>query len=241
MATQRILVPAGTTSAPQAVSAATSAIAGPAALGGSVLVEYSPDGVTNWRPWSYGTITQGGSLRLDTNGWVRCTATTQAANLYLADMGGGNAQVVDQIVNTNASLASASATTEQVLLSFRLPPLFVPANFAMELDINLSMTNNANVKTLNVRWGGITGTVLYTAALASFLNYNFFGVISGRGDGSSVIGFGQGAAGGSGGSVVAYPTVSRDYINQETEVVVTITKATAGDVVQLEGATIYLR
>ena len=37
--------------------------AGPSVLGGTVLVEFSVDGRSMWQPWTYGTISQGGSFR----------------------------------------------------------------------------------------------------------------------------------------------------------------------------------
>lgn len=237
MATTQILVRAGTTSAPQPVGPLISVAAAPTVLGGSVRVEFSPNGVTDWRAWSYGTsgtITQGGSFRSDVTGFVRCTATTQNAWLLLIDMSLANTPTVTQLACATVPMTVANATTEQVLFSLRLPPGFLTPTFAIDLEFFLSMTNNVNVKTLNIRWGGITGTVLFTAALASFLNYNGMAMIRGRGDGLAVIGDGQGAAGGLGGSAVAFPTVNRDYINQETELVFTITKATGTDVVLLE-------
>lgn len=236
MGTTFVRVPVGT-SAPIPVNPMTSIVAGPSVLGGSVLVEFSPNGVSQWQPWQYGTISQGGCFRPQYNGYARITATTSPANAYLVDMSGANTPSIDQIVNVNNTLASASSTAEQVLLCFRIPPGFLPANFCMNLDLAFGLTNNANVKTIRVRWGGIGGTALFTSpSVASALNYNALVSIAGRGDGSSLIGFGAGASGGWGISTTAYPTAQFDYINQESEVAVTITKATAGDTGQLESA-----
>jgi len=213
--------------------------AGPSVLGGTVLVEFSVDGRSMWQPWTYGTISQGGSFRAPVNGYVRITAAVSPANVFLVDVSGANTQFVDQLLNINNVLASASATTEQVLLSVRIPPRFLTPNFAMDINLAVSLTNNANVKTLRARWGGVGGTALFTSpSLASALNYNAEFTISGRGDGSSLIGFGPGASGGWGVSTTAYPTATFDYINQESEFVITVTKATAGDTAQLEGVKI---
>lgn len=236
MATQRVLVPTGTTSAAYSVGPLVSVAAGPSLLGGSVLVEFSPNGQTGWRPWGYGTngtITQGGSLRSDVNGFVRCTATTAPANMFLIDMTGANTPNVTQMAAVNATLASASATTEQVLLSVRVPPGYLTPNFMLEIDLSVALTNNVNVKTLIVKWAG---TTIFTVAVTSFLNYNGVIKIAGRGDGSSLLGFGPGASGGIGGSATAYTALSRDYLTQESEITITATKATGTDTFALESA-----
>lgn len=243
MPTTRLLVPVGT-SAAIPVHPQMCVSAGPSVLGGTVLVEFSQGPRGPWFPWPYGTISQGGSLRPPATGYVRVTAATSPANVFLVDFTGANTQFVDQLVNVNATLASASSTAEQTLLSFRTPPGFLPANFTMEIDLAVALTNNANVKTLRLRVGpapvgGLAGTALFTSpSLASALNYNAMFGVSGRGDGSSLIGFGPGASGGWGVSTTAYPTVTLNYLNQELEWVLTVTKATGSDTAQLESALI---
>lgn len=240
MATTYIRVPVGT-SAPIPVNPLTCVIAGPSVLGGTVLVEFSGDGRTRWQPWTYGTIGQGGSFRPSTSGYARITAATQPANVFLVDMTGANTPNVTQLVNLNNVMATASSTAEQIVACFRIPPAFLTPNFNIALMLGVSMTNNANVKTLRVRWGGIGGTALFTSpSLASQLNYNAKIVLAGRGDGSSVIGLGAGASGGIGVSTTAYPTVTADYMNQETEVAITVVKATGTDTFQLESLMVTL-
>lgn len=241
MSTTYVSVPAGTVSAVLPITPVICASACPAVLGGTVLMEFSKDGRTNWLPWVYGTISQGGSLRPDTNGYIRVTATTQNAALFMIDMTGSNTPLIDQLVNVNETTATANATAEQVLLSFRIPPNFLPANFKMTIILDFSFTNNANVKSVAFKAGGLAGTALFTSpSLASALNYNALVQISGRGDGQSLIGFGAGTAGGAGTSTTAYPTASLNYITSETEFVVTGTKATGTDTLQLESCVIQL-
>lgn len=240
MATIYLRQPVGT-SAAIAVTPMTCVVAGPSVLGGTVLVEFSPDGRSQWQPWVYGTIGQGGCFRATTNGYVRITSATQAANAFLVDMNGANTQLVDQLVNLNAPLATASSTAEQIAACFRIPPGFLTPNFLMRISVTMSLTNNANVKTFRVRWGGVGGTALFTSpSLASQANYNAVAMIAGRGDGSSLTGYGPGASGGIGVSTTVYPTATVDYINQETEVALTLTKATAGDTAQLESVLVEL-
>ena len=234
MATTFVRVPVGT-SAPRAVTPLTCVVAGPSVLGGTVLVEFSDDGRTQWQPWQYGTIGQGGCFRPDTNGYVRITAATQPANAFVVDMTGSNTPNVTQLVSINNTMATASSTAEQIVACFRVPPLYLTPNFNLEMMFGVSQTNNVNVKTLHVRWGGIAGTAMFTSpSLASQANYNAKVIIAGRGDGVSVLGLGAGASGGIGVSTTAYPTATAGYINQETEVVISVVKATAGDTFQLE-------
>lgn len=234
MATQYFNTPAGTVSANYRVGPMHVVCAGPAVLGGTVKGEFSYDGV-NWTlpPWL--NDTQGGSFRPSVTGWIRITATTQAANTFIADLSLANTDTVDVLISTNAPLASPSTTSEVILASFRVPPNYLTPNFRLEIAGSVSLTNNVNVKTLKVEANGLGGTAFFTSpSLASQLNYNFMAAICGRGDGQSLIGTGAGASGGVGVSTTAYPTLTRDYLNQETEFVVTATKATAGDTFQLE-------
>lgn len=242
MPTTLIRVAAGATSDVIPMTPQRQLCVGPAVLGGSVLVETSTDGRTGWTRWSPGTITQGGSLYMgNAAGFARVTATTQNANAFMVDFSGANSPNIDQFVNVNNVLASANATTEQILLSFRTPAGFLPTNFAMQIALSISLTNNVNVKTLRLRVGGVGGTALFTSpSLASQVNYNAIVGLSGRGDGVSLIGFGPGASGGIGVSTTAYATATQDYLNNETEWVITGTKATGTDTMQVESAVVQI-
>lgn len=243
MTTQFIAVPAGSTSNPIFVTPLTNIVAGPSVLGGSVTVTFSPTLAIPTSQWlTVQTGTGGGSFRPSTTGYVMVQATTSQANVFVADSGPGMQPGGGVILNINAPLASASTTSEVVLASWKIAPgYFSPnQNFRMEVAGSVSLSNNANVKTLIVRANGLAGTAMATSpSIASALNYTFDTTISGRGDGVSLVGIGvmasqTSAQGGGGISTTAFPTLSRDYIGQETEFVITATKATAGDTFQLE-------
>jgi hypothetical protein len=116
----------------------------------------------------------------------------------------------------------------------------------MNVEMNVSLSNNANVKTLKVYANGAAGTAMFTSpSIASALNYNASGLIIGRGDGVTILGGGvlasqTNAQGGMGISTTAQPTLTRDYINNETEFTITATKATAGDTFMLESLRVAL-
>jgi hypothetical protein len=241
MATTYITVPIGNTTSPVFVTPLMNVIYGPSVLGGSVSVLFSPSlslPLSQWQTVASGT--GGGSFRALTTGYVMFSSSTSAANAFLADLGPGLGNGNGIIVSTNAPLASASTTSEVILASWRVPANYLSTNFRMEIAGNVSLTNNANVKTLTLRAGGLAGTALgVSPSLATALNYSFDTEISGRGDGVTLIGYGMlasqtSAQGGWGITATANPTLTRDYIGQETEFVITATKATAGDTMQLE-------
>jgi hypothetical protein len=243
MTTAFLAVPAGSTSAPIFVTPLSNVVVGPSVLGGSATVTFSTSLANPISQWlTVQTGTGGGCFRPTTTGYVMVQATTSQANVFIADTGPGLQPGGGVILNINAPLASASTTSEVVLASWKIAPGYFAnnQNFRMEIAGNVSLSNNANVKTLIVRANGLAGTAMATSpSIASALNYSFDTTIVGRGDGVSLLGTGMlasqtSAQGGSGISTTANPTLSRDYLGQETEFVVTATKATAGDTFQLE-------
>lgn len=242
MATSIINVPSGTTSAVIPVTPLTSVLAGPAVLGGTTTLSFSPNpaGPTaNFLAWSFGASTGPQSFRPSTNGYIQVAAATQASNVVLADMSNLTS---DTLINSTVTLASASSTSEQVIGSLRIPPGLLQLNQRLRICGQIAMVNNGNAKTAQVRVAGLGGTLMFQSpALASNLNYNFQCDIALRGDGISQISSGAGTTGGWGLSTTAYPTFSTtNYQLNELEYVVTCTKATAGDLMTLEGLTVEL-
>jgi len=232
--TNVVNVPAGTQLVPTSVTPLHSTMIAPAVLGGTVLLESAP---SQSGPW-FTQLSAAGSFRPPTNAWIRVTATTQAATVAITDLGTANVPGIDQLINVNGVLASSSSTAEQILASWRIPPNYLfPGNNNWRMDIRFaaSFTNNANAKSLNIRANGIAGTSMFASgALASLLNYVAIGSIcSVGGDGQTMKGFGVTLTSFNTSST-AFPTLARDFINQETEFVVTCTKATAGDAFQLD-------
>jgi hypothetical protein len=261
MATTFINVPSGTTSAVIPVTPFMSVLAGPAVLGGTTTLNVSPNpaGPTaNFLPWSFGASVNPQSFR---------TAGPLAGGLSAVGIGAGNAYITvaagggqassvaicdfsgfigdrspASLVSINETFASGSATAEQVIGSFRIPPGLMPLNARMRISGGVSMVNNANAKTLQIRVNGLAGTLLFQSpALASNADYNFQTEIGLRGDGVTQIGYGEGTTGGFGLSTTAYRTFNTvNYLLNEIEYVVTVTKATAGDAMSLEGLLVQL-
>lgn len=247
MSTTYYSVPAGTTIGPIFVTPLNNVIFGPSVLGGSVTLTFSPSLSIPTSSWAtIQTGTGGGSYRPLTTGYVMLTSATSAANAFVADLGPGLNPGGGVIVSLNNSLASASTTSEVILASWKIPPNYFNANFNMRIAGNVSLSNNANVKTLKIYANGTAGTAMATSpSIASALNYTFDTTIVGRGDGVSLLGSGvlasqTSAQGGPGITTTANPTLSRDYLTQETEFTITATKATAGDTFQLENLRVSL-
>jgi hypothetical protein len=261
MATTFINVPSGTTSAVIPITPFTSVLAGPAVLGGTTTLSASPNpaGPTaNFLAWSFGASTSPQSYRpgstiaavaqvgIGVGGsmYIQVAAGGgQASSVALCDMSGfvGDRSPAS-LCSINESFASGSATAEQVVGSLRVPPGLLPLNSRLRISGNVSMVNNANAKTLQIRVNGIGGTLLFQSpALASNANYNFQTEIGLRGDGVTQIGYGEGTTGGFGLNATAYRTFNTvNYLLNEIEYVVTVTKGTAADLMQLEGLLVQL-
>lgn len=243
--TQVVLVPAGTTPVgPFPVTPMHNVCVGSQLLGGSILLEAAPSQSGPWTAQGPGVAsTSVFSFRPQfTNQWVRFTATTSQGVAVISDMGGANFAGQAELLICPVVLATPSSTAELPLFSFRLPPNFLQPAFMMEIQGNLTITNSASVKTLNCRINGTAGTSFFTSpSLASNANYNFIAKLAGLGDGQTWKGFGAGASGGLAlGGATAYTTLVRDYINQETEIVIDMTKATGADTAQLDGLIVKL-
>lgn len=246
MSTQLMKVTAGTTTSPIQINSNQSVFLGPQVLGGSVLLQYGDTQTGPWYSWSPGSATEGASFRLTngkTTGWIQATATTQAATLAISDIGQVTNQFpVSELVSICSPIASASTTSETTLFSMRIPPLVLPYNFTLRVEAAADYTNNANAKTLQCRINGIGGTLFYqSGALANTLNVNFVAKCGGQGDGVTWAGFGSGLTNiGAGLSSTAFTSLSRDYLSQETEIVISCTKATGTDAFVLENLVISL-
>lgn len=129
-----------------------------------------------------------------------------------------------------ATAAPANDTNENILATINIPQL--PANALIVYRVAISQTNNANVKSMRLRLGGIAGTDLWGAlSVASQARYCFDGVIQNRGaTNSQVAHFMYGATAF---ASAAAATASIDT-SAPTTLVITAQKATGTDTVTLE-------
>jgi hypothetical protein len=218
MGTYVVSVPAGSQSRPQV-------------LGGTALLESASNLQGPWT--TVLSATAAASFRPLVNGYVRLTATTQAGSMAVSEMAGVNSPgTTSVLVSSNIPFASPSSTAAQQIFAFKIPDKFLSTNFKLSIEFGLNLTNNANVKTVNVLMNGAGGTNVMTAAVTSFATFNGY---------TTVFAFdGAVLAGGMGGSTVALATLARDYINNETEFVISITKATGTDTAEVISCVVRL-
>lgn len=235
MAYSIISVPAGTTSTAVPLLLGQNITAGPAVQGGTVQILV---GNTQSGPFTATTAASSSTIsyRPEKNQWVQVVSATQAATAYIFDVLNNG-----KILVANSPIDSANTTSETQVFSIRIPPNTMSSNFTLRILGNIALTNNANVKSIACRIGGLAGTSFFTSpSLASNANYNFEAEFSGIGDGATLKGYGAGATGGWGLSTTAYTTLSTAYLTTETEVVITATKATGTDTVRLDGLVVII-
>ncbi len=95
-------------------------------------------------------------------------SVTTTAQQAAALSGAANPNVWGPLVNTGAAIvAPANDTNENALVTVQLAPGQLGPNSRIKIRYNTTCTNSVNVKTLRVRLGGLSGTVLYSAVLTS--------------------------------------------------------------------------
>jgi hypothetical protein len=220
--------------------------------GGSVLLEYSNDGV-NYTAAPQGVSASSYSLCPDTygvqaQGYVRATALTAAALAFAMDVQQIQGRNIEQMTVGLATLpiiTQTVLTTEQIAFSMRFPAGSLPLNFLVEADLQFSASNNVNVKTLKSYFGptGNAGTALASMALTSLLNGRLQLMAFGGNDGVTIKGGSVGSGFGQGGGAVALVSTTvaaPGYTAVENELCITCTKATAADAVSIDRAWVRL-
>ena len=135
-------------------------------------------------------------------------------------------------VQSAVAVLCPADTTEDILVSIPLQAL--SGNGSLCLYTQWSFTNNANVKTLRVRLGGIAGAQYGMLAAASNVGASIITNISNRGVQNSQVGYSMGVfdSGVSHGTGKVVSSVDMSVAGQT--LLITAQKATAGDVITLE-------
>lgn len=131
---------------------------------------------------------------------------------------------------STAAVTAPADTSENILATINIPIL--PTNAHILFRAQVSQTNNANVKTMRMRLGGIGGTDFWTGTnIASQARYLFDGFIQNRGATNS-----QASAFISGATALSSSTITTGAIDTSvaTTLVITAQKATGTDTVTLE-------
>src|SRR5208282_5660667 len=178
---QSAVIPAPTTSSVlvQPGASGTASIAyGPLPLGPFTS---APQGA-NTTPYSlctssYSGLNTGNNPGMGNVGFVSVAATTAAATALVSDLSQYPGSFPERMTVFQSGVAFTSipsSTAENTLASVRFPVNFLQPNFYLELFFVLTLTNNANVKTLKMYFGPSTNSAtngaIETSAAAFFSN-----------------------------------------------------------------------
>jgi hypothetical protein len=256
MSTSVFTVPAGQTAvfpAPQ-----TSSVCVQPAATGSVTLGFGPDGIApaftaavqsgNTSPFSFCPGTNVATM--GNIGKIQVTATTVAATVIIADIQEypGSFPERQTVCLSSVAYTMPSSASELELFALRFPAGFLKANFRLTVDWQLTLQNTANVKTLKCYFGPSTNSATAgaietsAAAMTSNVYTSMAGAIgsfsvAGRNDGQTTIGSNPGliSTGGWGSSTTANVSgSSTNYMTTEQVVILTGTKATAGETFTLD-------
>lgn len=130
-------------------------------------------------------------------------------------------------------------TTEDTLATVTVPAGAMGANGQLRIWTLWTFTNSANVKTLRVRFGGISGTQYFNLATTTNATANEVHFICNRNSQSSQIG-GQGSSSSIFATSTNANTTSAVDTSAQTTLVITGQKASSGETLTLEAYSVDL-
>lgn len=137
-----------------------------------------------------------------------------------------------------AAVSGAADTNENALATVTIPANTLGANGALFIETHWAFTNNANTKTLRLRFSGIGGTAIFSQGATTQQTGWARTMMANRGVtnsqfASSIITYVGNTIGNSIGSTAAIDTTAA------TTLVISGQKATAGDTLTLEGYSVW--
>ena len=243
MATQVVTVPVGS---PQVFNinqpGGFGCILAQPGAGGTVLIEYSADGV-NYVADGRGVSGVAVCLGQGTFGpgfftKARVTAATAAAIATAMDL---NPRML-VVAQSGTAFATRNATSEDAIFAMRFPAGMLKPNFVLDIDAVISCTNSAGVKTMKAYFGNApaTGATLVTGVLTSLPGGRLGLRIAGRSDGATIVGGGQFAGIAATTTQQATGATFAGGSAVEQELLITSTKATGSETLTLDAITVTL-
>jgi len=176
-----------------------------------------------------------GDLQCDGN--IAATGTIAGSNLSATFTGADASAVTGTYKVLGASAVAVTApgdTAENVLATITVPANAMGANGILRIWASWSITNNANNKTIIVRFSGASGTAYLSVTQNNLASYGTLTSITNRGaTNSQVGGINNGTSAGLGAAGGTLPTSAVDT-TASTTVVLACTKASGGDTCTLE-------
>jgi hypothetical protein len=97
-------------------------------------------------------------------------AVTNTPEYALAFAGSRNPSTWGMLAQSSVAITAPTDTTEDILATVNIDPSYMGFNSRLRIWTYWTCTNNANVKTVRVRHGGISGTAYYSGVLTSLAN-----------------------------------------------------------------------
>lgn len=148
----------------------------------------------------------------------------------------GGLHLATVIAQSYAPVNTPADITEDTLATITIPANLLGPNGTLRITSQWSYTNNANTKTMRIRYSGAAGTIYMQIPATTTASYSDQRTISNRGATNSQVGAN------SGGSILTLSggptTTSAVDTTAATTIVFTGQKASAGDTLTLEGYTI---
>jgi hypothetical protein len=164
------------------------------------------------------------------------TGTVPAARQLCRELG------VREIIHKSAVTAGHTGdTNETIVRTITIDAGSMGANGQIHGQFWIAAAaNNGNIKTVRVRWGGISGTVVSQHVLTSLVSRNFlFSVMNQNNASAQLLGMPITTAGGLGTSTGSMPTATLDT-TAAVDLVVTVELADSSDTVNLRAGIVEL-
>lgn len=168
------------------------------------------------------------------SGTLSKTANTLGSDGIIYDSSVAAPASLKRVVSSGAAAALTGSTSETALATITIAAGEMGANGFLRITTNWAHTNNANAKTLRVRWNGAVGTAVMGVAAANQARTHSLTHIYNRNSASAQIsGTNAGNAAGYGQSTSAQVTDTIDTANA-VDVVISGELASAGDTITLQ-------
>lgn len=133
------------------------------------------------------------------------------------------------------AVSTAADTSENIAATISIPANALGTNGAIRLTWRATCTNNANVKTMRVRLGGVGGTVLFTLAITSTAGGAGYLYVANTNSASAQTAWSQWQVNGSTSLAGVNATTAAIDTTSATTLVITFEKATGSDTTTLTG------
>lgn len=137
------------------------------------------------------------------------------------------------LANSAVAVSGSNDTNENTLATVTVPAGAMGANGVLRITALWSVTNNANAKTIRMRFSGAAGTVFYSQGLASLVSAHQMVLIRNRNSQSSQVGFAAAVAA-TFTTTTGSPTTASVDTSAATTLLFTVQKATGTDTMTLE-------